>query len=101
MIEEQNKTNLLKTPSSEISLLHLKSLRPERKKQTIISRNSNLSIITFNNKKIKKNEESNRTLDTLIIGTHELELEGEIFFNQKRIIARIGLKPLGIKIKKE
>ena len=97
LIEEQNKKNLLITPSSKISLLHLKSLRAERKKQSIISKNSNLSIITFNNEKVKKNEESNRILDTLIIGTHELELEGEIFFNKKIIIDRIGLKILGRK----
>ena len=80
--EEQNKKNLLITPSSKLSLLHLKSLRTvERNQQSIISKNSNLSIITFSNEKVKKNEESNRILDTLIIGTHELELEGEIFFN--------------------
>ena len=96
--EEQNKKNLLITPSSKLSLLHLKSLRTvERNQQSIISKNSNLSIITFSNEKVKKNEESNRILDTLIIGTHELELEGEIFFNKKIIIDRIGLKSLGRK----
>ena len=96
--EDQNKKNLLMTPSSKISLLHIKSLRAqERKKSSIISKQSNLSIITFSNAKVKQNEENKRVLDTLIISTHELELDGEIFFNKIITIDRVGLKKLGRK----
>ena len=75
------KPELLKTKNKfKISLLHIKSLRAqERKKSSIISKQSNHSIITFSNAKVKQNEENKRVLDTLIISTHELELDGEIF----------------------
>ena len=86
------------TPSSKISLLHIKSLRAqERKKSSVISEQLNLSIITFSNAKVKQNEENKRVLDTVIIGSHELELDGEIFFNKIITIDRIGLKKLGRK----
>ena len=68
-----------------------------KKKNSIISKQSNLSIITFSNGKVKKEEENIRLLDTLIIGTHELQLEGEIFFNKIVTIDRIGLKISGRK----
>ena len=69
----------------------------KKKKSSIISKNSNLSIITFSNAKVKQNEENKRVLDTVIIGSHELELDGEIFFNKIITIDRIGLKKLGRK----
>ena len=89
--DEQNQENPLVNPSPKISLLHLKSMQI-KKKSSRISKQSNLSIITFSNGKVQKNEENIRVLDTLIIGTHELELEGEIFFNKIITIDRIGLK---------
>ncbi len=89
--DEQNQENPLVNPSPKISLLHLKSMQI-KKKSSRISKQSNLSIITFSNGKVQKNEENIRVLDTLIIGTHELELEGEIFYNKIITIDRIGLK---------
>ena len=74
-----------------------KSLEEEKKRLSLLRKNSNFSNVTFSDVQIKRYETKKRTLDTLIIGTHELELEGEIFFNKKIIIDRIGLKSLGRK----
>ena len=101
--EEQNKINSL-IKASNSNLLHLKSIRAAERRRSNISirskhsKNSNLSIITFSNSKVKKETaENNKILDTVIIGTHELILEGEIFFNKTITIDRIGLKNIGRK----
>ena len=92
--EDQNKKKIVLNPSSKLN----RNLRaPGKKKLSIISKYSNKSNITFSNSKVRKTEEENRIVDTLIIGTHELELEGEIFFNKNIIIDRVGLKKLGRK----
>jgi len=99
--EENQKKNILFKPSNSNLLLHLKSIRAaERKKSNISiksknSNKSNLSIVTFSNSKVKKNHEyNNKVLDTLVVGTHELILEGEIFYNKTITIDRIGIKNL-------
>jgi len=38
-----------------------------------------LPIITFSNGKVRKKKRNYKILDTLIIGTYELELEGKFF----------------------
>ena len=80
-----------------IPIMKEKSLEEEKKRLSLLRKNSNFSNVTFSDVQIKRYETKKRTLDTLIIGTHELELEGEIFFNKKIIIDRIGLKSLGRK----
>ena len=102
IIENQVKrTNDYVNNNSKGSISFNKSIKEEKKRLSSIisnnSNNSNKSNITFSNQLVKQNIENKRSLDTLIIGTHELELEGEIFFNKKIIIDRIGLKSLGRK----
>ncbi len=80
-----------------IPIMKEKSLEEEKKRLSLLRKNSNFSNVTFSDVQIKRYESKKRTVDTLIIGTHELELEGEIFFNKKIIIDRIGLKSLGRK----
>ena len=99
IIENQVKsTNDYINNNSKSSISFNKSLKEEKKRlNSKISNNSNKSNITFSNQLVKQNIETKRSLDTLIISTHEIELDGEIFFNKCLIIDRIGLKKLGRK----
>ena len=99
IIENQVKsTNDYINNNSKSSISFNKSLKEEKKRlNSKISNNSNKSDITFSNQLVKQNIETKRSLDTLIISTHEIELDGEIFFNKCLIIDRIGLKKLGRK----
>lgn len=102
IIENQVKrTNDYVNNNSKGSISFNKSLKEEKKRLSSIisnnSNNSNKSNITFSNQLVKQNIENKRSLDTLIISTHELELDGEIFFNKCLIIDRVGLKKEGRK----
>ena len=50
------------------------------------------SIITFSDTKVKQNKIKKRVLDTLVIGSRELILEGDIFYNEIIKIDKIGIK---------
>ena len=102
IIENQVKrTNDYVNNNSKGSIQFNKSIKEEKKRLSSIisnnSNNSNKSNITFSNQLVKQNIENKRSLDTLIISTHELELDGEIFFNKCLIIDRVGLKQEGRK----
>ena len=50
------------------------------------------SVITFSNLKVKENNRNRRVLDTLIIGSKEILLEGEMFFDKQILIDKLGIK---------
>lgn len=61
-------------------------------KKIIIENKSKDSIITFSDTKVKQNKIKKRVLDTLVIGSTELILEGDIFYNKTIKIDKIGIK---------
>ena len=61
-------------------------------KKIIIENKSKDSIITFSDTKVKQNKIKKRVLDTLVIGSRELILEGDIFYNKTIKIDKIGIK---------
>jgi hypothetical protein len=58
----------------------------------IIETKNKDSIITFSDTKVKQNKIKKRVLDTLVIGSRELILEGDIFYNEIIKIDKIGIK---------
>ena len=61
-------------------------------KKIILENKSKDSIITFSDTKVKQNKIKKRVLDTLVIGSTELILEGDIFYNKTIKIDKIGIK---------
>lgn len=61
-------------------------------KKIIIENKSKDSIITFSDTKVKQNKIKKRVLDTLVIGSTELILEGDIFYNKTIKIDKIGIR---------
>ncbi len=61
-------------------------------KKIIIETKNKDSIITFSDTKVKQNNIKKRVLDTLVIGSRELILEGDIFYNKTIKIDKIGIK---------
>ena len=61
-------------------------------KKIIIENKSKDSIITFSDTKVKQNKIKKRVLDTVVIGSTELILEGDIFYNKTIKIDKIGIK---------
>lgn len=61
-------------------------------KKIILENKSKDSIITFSDTKVKQNKIKKRVLDTLVIGSTELILEGDIFYNKIIKIDKIGIK---------
>ena len=50
------------------------------------------SVITFSNLKVKENKHNKRVLDTLVIGSKEIILDGEMFFHKQIVIDKLGIK---------